>query len=284
MTLSAAAHHSFDKVAAGEKYDGHGHRRRDRAGAANKAPRRPRSNAAGDAVFFELFDEDTAGVRPGVLAEPPPQERVPRHVVEHLVRVAPVVQILDAPVPQTVEQLPDILRFFDTLMPVPEQVIEVPKILPEDVSMRIAVSDTQLTEQLVEVPTIISFSSLQRIREQNFDIPVPTGQSSTATHSSEERISERIVEQIVGIPISVSLRRDFPASVSDADEPGEVFFRTFPQHKKSAAFAPSPSPRVHASVSSSTPAPQRRIRLNAWVMILTDQGPYYWDCRTGETR
>ena len=42
-----------------------------------------------------------------------------RHTVEHivdLVRVAPMVQILDAPVPQTVEQLPDILRFFNTLM------------------------------------------------------------------------------------------------------------------------------------------------------------------------
>ena len=38
------------------------------------------------------------------------------HTVEHivdLVRVAPMVQILDAPIPQTVEQLPDILRFFD---------------------------------------------------------------------------------------------------------------------------------------------------------------------------
>ena len=63
------------------------------------------------------------------------------------------MQILDAPVPQTVEQLPDILRFFDTLMPDPEQVIEVPKISPEDVSMRTAVRDTQLAEQLVEVPT-----------------------------------------------------------------------------------------------------------------------------------
>ena len=79
-----------------------------------------------------------------------------RHTVEHivdLVRVAPMVQIFDAPVPQTVEQLPDILRFFNTLMPDPEQVIEVPQISHEDVSMRTAVRDTQLAEQLVEVPT-----------------------------------------------------------------------------------------------------------------------------------
>ena len=40
--------------------------------------------------------------------------------------------------------------------PDPEQVIEVPKILPEDVSLRTAVREPQLEEQLVEVPTIIS--------------------------------------------------------------------------------------------------------------------------------
>ena len=67
------------------------------------------------------------------------------------------------------------MRFFDTLLPVPEQCIEVPKILLDDVPMRTAVCDTQLAEQLVEVPTIISFSSLQRIVEQNVDIPVPGG-------------------------------------------------------------------------------------------------------------
>ena len=77
MALSAAAHHSFNKVAAGEKYDGLRAQKTDRVGeAANKALRRQKSKAAGEAVFFELFDEDTAGVRPGVLAEPRPQERV----------------------------------------------------------------------------------------------------------------------------------------------------------------------------------------------------------------
>ena len=55
--------------------------------------------------------------------------------------------------PQTGEQLPDILSFFDALMPDPEQVIEVPKILPDDVPTRTAVRDTQLGEQLVDVPT-----------------------------------------------------------------------------------------------------------------------------------
>ena len=82
------------------------------------------------------------------------------HIVD-FVCFAPMVQILDAPVPQTVEQLPDILRFFDTLMPDPEQVVEVPMILPEDVSMRTVVREKQLVEQLVEVPTIVSTSTFQ---------------------------------------------------------------------------------------------------------------------------
>ena len=38
-------------------------------------------------------------------------------------------------------------------MPDPEQAIEVPKILLDDVPMRAAERDTQLGEQLVEVPT-----------------------------------------------------------------------------------------------------------------------------------
>ena len=125
------------------------------------------------------------------------------HIVD-FVCFAPVVQILDAPVPQTVDQLPDVLRFLDRLTTVPEQVIEVPKILPEDVPFRASLRDPQLAEQLVEVPTTVSYS---------WHIPVPgrggrssglqgflPGQGSKALLSSEERISARIVEQIVDIP------------------------------------------------------------------------------------
>ena len=87
----------------------------------------------------------------------------------------------------------------------------MPKILPFDVSMRTAVRVPQLAEQLVEVPTIISYSSLQRTVEHYVNIPVPgvggpssglqgfSGQSSTALPSSKKRISERIVEQIVDL-------------------------------------------------------------------------------------
>ena len=141
--------------------------------------------------------------------------------MEQLADVVPMVQILDTPVPQMVEQLPDVLRFFDTLLPVPEQVIEVPKILLDDVPVRTSVRDTQLVEQLVEVSTIISYSSLQRTTEQHVDIPdprrggrhpglqgFPPRQSSTATPSSKNRISERIVEQIVDPDVFLVLSQD----------------------------------------------------------------------------
>ena len=47
-----------------------------------------------------------------------------------------MVQIVDALVPQTVEQLQDVLQFFDRLTTIPKRVIEVPKIFTEDVPMR----------------------------------------------------------------------------------------------------------------------------------------------------
>ena len=217
MTLSAAAHHSYDKVAAGEKYDGLRAQKTDRAGeAANQALRRQKSEATGDAVFFELFDEDTARVRPGVLAEPRPQERVQRHTMEHIVDFvcfAPMVQILDAPVPQTVEQLQDVLQFFDRLSTVPEPVIEVPKISTEDVPMRAVLRATQLAEQLVEVPTIISNPLLlllqallehkQRTVEQNVDIPAVGGSGAGGGLSGflPEQNYSMTVEQIVDNPV-----------------------------------------------------------------------------------
>ena len=168
-----------------------------------------------------------------------PQGRILRYVVGHL-----PVPSLDVPVPQMVDQLPDIEHFFAALSPDPEQVIVVPKILPLDVPMRAALRVTQLVEQLVEVSTTVSCSSLQRTVEQLVDIPVPggggpssglhgflPGQRSTAS-LSRKRISERIVEKIVD-PVS---RGNFPGSSSShspagdeerADELGEGGFSHF---------------------------------------------------------
>ena len=60
------------------------------------------------------------------------------------------------------ELLVDVLQLFDALMPVAEQVIDVPKIFIERIPPRTSVREPQLADQLVEVPTIVSFSSLQR--------------------------------------------------------------------------------------------------------------------------
>ena len=63
---------------------------------------------------------------------------------------------LDAPVPQMVDQLVDVLKLFDNS--VPEQVIDVPKISQDALPQRTVLWEPQLAEQLVEVPTV-PFSS-----------------------------------------------------------------------------------------------------------------------------
>ena len=72
---------------------------------------------------------------------------------------------LGDPAPQMVGQLLNLAHFLDTPLPDPEQVIEVRKILSDDVPMRALVRETQLAEQLVEVPTVVSWSLLQLITD-----------------------------------------------------------------------------------------------------------------------
>ena len=218
--------------------------------------------AAGVQHFFLDDDEPpAAGSRPHRIATlSGPQERDLRRTVEQIVDAVPLAPLLDDPVSQMVEQLPNIVEFFAAQLPVvAEPVIEVPKILPHDFPPRRLCRDTQLAEQLVEVPTIVSFSLLKFIMEQNVGIPVPgrgggisglqgylPGQSSTALPSLE-RISERIVEQNVEFPVggglqdflpgqSTSASSSSPAGVrGSADGPVEgFFFRTFTQIKKSS--------------------------------------------------
>ena len=62
---------------------------------------------------------------------------------------------LDGPVHFMVEQLVDVLQLIDALIPVAEQVIDVPKIFIERVPPRTSVREPQLADQLVEVPTIV---------------------------------------------------------------------------------------------------------------------------------
>ena len=98
---------------------------------------------------FTLDDDDSVpelwGSRPDRFCEVRPHERDQRRTVQQIVDIAPL-PTLDDPAPQMVEQLPGVLRFFRALSPDPEQVVEVPKILPEDVSLRTAVREPQLAE------------------------------------------------------------------------------------------------------------------------------------------
>ena len=65
----------------------------------------------GGASFARRPTTPPPGTRPVSLAEPQgPQERILQRTVEQFVDLAPKVQILDAPVPQLVEQLADVLK------------------------------------------------------------------------------------------------------------------------------------------------------------------------------
>ena len=127
-----------------------------------------------------------------------------------------LVHRLEVPVPQMVEQLPDVLQFFASFLPaVAEQVIEVPKIFLDTTPQRLGdvLRQPQMVEQLVDVPTVVSYSSLQQLTaEQIVHIPVSgrdgggargglqgslPGQNSAAVH----------VEQTVDIPVPRRRRR-----------------------------------------------------------------------------
>ena len=102
--------------------------------------------------LFQLFEEEPGGLRPTGLVEPPgPQERVQLRTVEQMAEVVPMVQILNAPVPQMVEHVVDVLKIFDRGLA--EQVIEVPKVTLQDVvPQRAVLRVPQLAEQLVDMP------------------------------------------------------------------------------------------------------------------------------------
>ena len=218
-----------------------------------------------------------------------------RHCVEHLAEVCPFVQILDAdvPVPLLVDQYAAIWNMeedalvaadhLDRDFQVPELVIEVPKISLDVIPLRTLVPEPQLAEQLVEVPTIVSFSSLQLIMEQNVDIPVPQGGGRHADLQGFLRgQSSTGAEQIVDIP-GGGLHRPGQSS-SSADEPGEGVFRTFPQIKKSAKLASHSGSELPPHPSSSTAAAQLEGSVE-WVRLREKHAgkTYFWNRRTNST-
>ena len=182
MELAAALHHSSFRGAGPEMYD---------------APRSQKTanSRVGPAEYYELSSDDgrpTGGERPAPLSEPWPQEKLERHdgIAYEL------VHRLDVLVPQMGEQLPNVVQFFSAQLPVvAEPVVEVPKILLHEVPLRRLCRETQLAEQLVEVPTVLSYlrsSSLLSSRPLTFQFRVVqerergglqgfSGQGSTAS-------------------------------------------------------------------------------------------------------
>ena len=223
-----------------------------------------------------------AAERPAPLLEVLPQVWVQRRTVEQIVDPVLVVPMLHVFVPQMVEQLVDILAPLD--FRVAEQVIDVPKMLCPPRAARTVLREPQTVDQLVEVPTIVSWSLLlQRIMEQHVDIPVAGGggrswwfarfssrtEFNIATWSQERciRLSGG-VEQIAVSRVGDGLQDFLPgqSSASSSRDPGRGFealdelfgygvFRTFPQIQKSAAQPPHSRSELPPHSSPWTPAP-----------------------------
>ena len=127
--------------------------------------------------------------------------------------VVPMVQILDSPVPQMVEELLEVFRLLDTQVPV-EQAIAVPKISLDRIPQHSADLFPQMLEQVVEVPTVLSLSSLQQTAEQIVDIPVPRGRDRRLQGSLARRSSTVAGVQNVDFPVRGGLRGFLPEQVS----------------------------------------------------------------------
>ena len=223
-------------------------------------------------MFFDLYYEDTEGARPDRLFEVRPQERDQQRTEEQIVDNTLIVPSLDVPVPHMENQLVEVCR----QLHIPEQAIEVPAISSPSRHCRRRVRFAEQTaEQLVEVPTIISFSSLlQRTVEQNVDIPVLgrggrnvglqgflPEQSSTAWLAAQDRSSERIVEQIVDSrAVGGGLQEFRPCQASSASSSvspghaGEGVFRAFLRVKKNPKTSPHSRSEPSADLTPSTPA------------------------------
>ena len=140
-------------------------------------------------------------MRPASLAEPQVSQVLERHVAEQ-VHDAPVVPILAAPVPQMGDHLIVAFRSFDILMA--EKIIAVPKISCPTHAGRAALREPQIVEQLVEVPTVLSYSLIQqRTAEQIIDLPVPRtrGPLGGLQVCPPSQVTQRTAEQITDFPV-----------------------------------------------------------------------------------
>ena len=103
------------------------------------------------------------------------------------------VPSLDVPVPQPVDQLVEVSRLIDTV--VPEQVIDVPKITSQDaIPQRAVLRVPQLAEQLVDelVPCSDDFELLEEEEEEEQPRVVPESYfMDAANHWASGSMAER---------------------------------------------------------------------------------------------
>ena len=130
--------------------------------------------------------------RPASLVEVRPQGMM----VQHSGVGFELVQALNVPVLQMVEQPVEVVSFFRNSLPlVAEQVIEVPKLpLLDGYLQRVVPPEPLMAEQLVDVPTVHCFV------EQTVDIPGAPGHGSPQGFLPGQS-SSATVEQIVVIPV-----------------------------------------------------------------------------------
>ena len=262
VVLATVTHHSHSKV--------------HTANAAQRGQKTGTSTRVGPAEYFELFSDDgrpTGGERPAALLEPWPQGKLLRHDGIGY----EIVQSIDFLLPQMGEPLPNIVQFFAAQLPVgAEPVIEVPKIFLDKTPQRLgdALRQPQMVEQLVHVPTVVSFSSLQQLTaEQIVNIPVQGrvgGGARGGLQGSLPRQNSAAlhVEQTVGIPVPGRAGgrcgglqgfagQSSTASLSHvqaADGAGEGVFRSFPRLKKSAKRSPHSGSELGADFTSTLSA------------------------------
>ena len=212
MELTAALHHSAFRGAGPVTYDAL--RSQKTVAQHHSAPKSAgpvshnvlrNQNTARDGVLRDVRELRCGGKVAGrqSLVDVRRQARVQQRTAEQIVDPVPLVPMLHDVVPHMVEPLVDILAPLDFC--VAEQVIEVPKIVCPPRAARTVLRAPQTAELLVDVPTVVSYSSLkQHIVEQIVDIPAPGragGEGVEVFKFSLDRIQQRFLEQHVGIPV-----------------------------------------------------------------------------------
>ena len=237
MELAAAFHHSWG--------GGPG---------THEGLRAQKTASAGPAEYFELSSDDgrPAGrERPAALLEPRPQERDRRHTGVGY----EIAQNLVVPVPQMGEQLPDVLQFFASFLPVvAEQVIEVPKIFLDMTPQRLGDHLRQPQRNswcMCRLSCLIRrSSSLLPSRSSTFQFRVETEEGGVEVFKvlSQDRIQQHCtLSRPLTFQFLVVLGKGgvevFKVLLDRVQQPlhltlvlvmalGKGFFRTFPGRKK----------------------------------------------------